>query len=330
VLIARTDRLGETVLLLPALQALREAWPQARIGLCVQAALQPLMALSPHVSEVFAAPPLTGAWWRDAWRLAEAWRPWAPEAVVVANPSKAAHVAAWRSGARRRVGFDRKWSGLLTHRVPDRKAVGGAHEVAYNQALFEVLGRPLAAARPARLRVDAAAERELAEILAARLPDPSVELIAVHPWTSHPKKQWPLPNVHALIRRLRAAGRRAITIIGGPQERAHAEAWPEAGTGVADLTGALSLTQLAALLRRCRALISNDSGPVHVAAAVGTPVVALFGTTDPAAGPGRWGPFGEGHAVIHQPTMQAITVEQVLEAAQRVLARASAAEPGRA
>ena len=64
--------------------------------------------------------------------------------------------------------------------------------------------------------------------------------------------------------------------------------------------GRLSVGELAALLRRCRVLISNDSGPVHVAAAVGTPVVDIFGRNQRGLSPRRWGPVGPGHVILHK------------------------------
>ena len=60
------------------------------------------------------------------------------------------------------------------------------------------------------------------------------------------------------------------------------------------------MAELAALLRRCRMLVSNDSGPVHVAAAVGTPVVDIFGRNQRGLSPQRWGPLGDGHVVLHK------------------------------
>ena len=83
---------------------------------------------------------------------------------------------------------------------------------------------------------------------------------------------------------------------------------------MADLVGRLTLRQLAALLQHARLLVSNDSGPVHLAAAMGTPTVVLFGTSDPATGPARWGPWGQGHTVICQPRLEQIDVDEVLQA----------------
>jgi len=69
---------------------------------------------------------------------------------------------------------------------------------------------------------------------------------------------------------------------------------------VLNLAGRLSVAELAALLRRCRCLLSNDSGPVHIAAAVGIPVVDLFGRNQAGLSPQRWGPLGDGHLILHK------------------------------
>jgi ADP-heptose:LPS heptosyltransferase len=82
------------------------------------------------------------------------------------------------------------------------------------------------------------------------------------------------------------------------------------------LAGRLSLVQLAALLPLTRLLISCDSGPAHLAAALGVKTVVLFGGGEAATGPSRWGPWGGGHAVIWKPAMELISVEDVLEAAR--------------
>jgi heptosyltransferase-2 len=104
-----------------------------------------------------------------------------------------------------------------------------------------------------------------------------------------------------------------------------------------NFAGQLSVAELAALLRRCHLLISNDSGPVHVAAAVGTPVVDIFGRNQRGLSPQRWGPLGEGHVVLHKEVgcvtclahncdieflcLTSLSVEEVYGAAVSVLDR---------
>ena len=147
-------------------------------------------------------------------------------------------------------------------------------------------------------------------------------LVIIHPWTSNPKKQWPRERFIELIRRAQQAGRNIrIAVIGDAKAREAMSAFL-AGlppSDVLDAVGCLTLRQLAGLLRLARCVVSSDSGPVHVAAAVGTPVVALFGATDPATGPGRWGPWGDGHTVIAKASMEDIQVDDVLQAVNRYL-----------
>ena len=110
-----------------------------------------------------------------------------------------------------------------------------------------------------------------------------------------------------------------VVVVGGPEEAARAPAALPADLPVANLVGRLTLVQLAALLQHARLLISNDSGPVHLAAAMGTPTVVLFGSANAATGPRRWGPWGTGHAVIWKPSMEAIEVEEVCTAVQNMV-----------
>ena len=105
-------------------------------------------------------------------------------------------------------------------------------------------------------------------------------------------------------------------VAGGPEEALSAQALLRGRESkVVNVAGRLSLPALAALLHRARLMIANDSGPMHLAAAVGAPVVALFGTAEPGSHTRRWGPWGRGHTVIHKP-LQQIAVDDVLAAAQ--------------
>lgn len=305
-LVVRTDRLGETILTLPAVAALRQAHPAAHIALMVQPALAGLLGAVAGIDEVIAAPP-EGCWWSRAWRAAQRMRGF--DTIVVAHPHKAWHAAAWLSGARQRVGYDRKWGRLLTHRVPDRKALGDRHEVEYNLDLVRAVGVASPQPRWPTVRTDQDTAHLAA--LSARLGLTIADAIIIHPWTSHPPKQWPIDRYHRLAARLIEELRVPVLVIGGAEEARHPLPLPG---GAVNLAGQLTLTQTAALLRQCRLLVTNDSGPMHVAALVGAPTVALFGSDQPATGPGRWGPWGAGHTVIHRASMEAITVEEVFAA----------------
>ena len=322
IVVIRTDRLGETILHLPMWDALRAAYPNARISCVAGAPLVELLRLAPSLDAVIENPVrrsdglLTGAI-----RLARRLRAERADVVIISNPTKLFHVAAFLARVPYRIGWRRKGGAqLLTHAVADEKALGARHEVEYNAELLRRCG--IAAPEHPQLTLpitEALAERVLRQLGAATREHPQ-DWIAVHPWTSNPAKQWPLERFRALVREL-AAPRRArgmrVLVVGGPEEAHRApEVVGDAGEAVVNLVGRLSLPELAACLRYARVLVSSDSGPVHLAAAVGTPVVALFGTADAGSHPQRWGPWGAGHTVIHQP-LETIAVEQVTEAAAR-------------
>jgi len=332
ILFLRTDRLGETLLTLPAVAALGAALPGASLTLLVHPQLQSLLAGVPGVTEVLTHDPRSHrVWWVRAWRLGRTLRSRRFDAAVVSNPMKELHLAVWLAGIPHRVGYGRKWGWCLSRRIPDRKALGERHEVEYNLDLVKALvgGAIAPPSAPWQLAGFEREEGEVLRLLERQGIHGSDPLIAVHPWTSNPLKQWPITRYQELVRVL--SQRLPVALIGGPEERALAphvlpadHPTPSGGGStprVVDLVGRISLRQLAELLRRSRLLVSNDSGPVHLAAAVGTPTVALFGTPDAATGPRRWGPWGERHTVIWKESMEAITVDDVVAAVREVLER---------
>ena len=323
ILFIRTDRLGETVLNLPAVAALDAAWPEASITLLVHPALEPLVGRAIGVDRVLAAPADGAAWWVQAGRIHRLVRPHRFDAAIVSNPTKAAHVAVWLAGIPQRVGYARKWGRwLLTHRIEDRKALGDRHEVECNLDLVRLLGAtttPGPSVFPKLTRERDEVRRLLdGEGLASSRP-----FIAVHPWTSNPAKQWPLDRFRALIERIAGPLGVPVVVIGQPEDGGRMPTGIERRGAVINLIDRLSLPQLAALLQEARLLVSNDSGPVHVAAAVGTETVVLFSTSRAGTGPRRWGPWGPGHVVLDAPSMGAISVDDVFAAVQRVVGHAS-------
>ena len=317
ILFIRTDRLGETVLNLPAVAALDAAWPDATITLLVHPELGELVARARGVDRVLTYPAGPGPWWVQALRLRALLAPHRFDVAVVSNPTKALHVGVWLAGIPRRVGYARKWGGrLLTDRLEDRKALGQRHEVEYNLELIQALGVPPGMPAPVFPRFDREQE-EVLRLLERRGLRRDQPFLAVHPWTSNPAKQWPVDRFAALTEILDDRLGLQVAIIGGPEERAQASRLPQHAGAIADLVGELTLIQSAALLQRARLLISNDSGPVHLAAAVGTKTLVLFDTSHPGASARRWRPWGEGHTVIEQPSLETIPVEQVVAAVER-------------
>ena len=138
------------------------------------------------------------------------------------------------------------------------------------------------------------AERYASEIFAAQgLADATV--IAFNPGASHPVNRWSAGRFAELADRLAEGLAARVVIVGGREDvRLAEEIAAKAQSFPLVLTGRTDLLQLGAVLRRCVLLVTGDTGPMHLATAVGTSVVALFGAADPA----RTGPVGSGHRVI--------------------------------
>jgi ADP-heptose:LPS heptosyltransferase len=209
---------------------------------------------------------------------------------------------------------------LLTHRIEDRKYLGQKHEVEYNLDLVRTIGidtQDKSLFAPVTKDDEAYADSLLVNSGVKK----ENLVVALHPWTSDPRKQWPIENFSRLSKGLQEDFSCQVVIIGGKDEVPGAEVFCRADNNLINLTGKLTLRQLAAFFKKCRMLISNDSGPVHLAAAAGAPVLAIFRNDIPGKSSRRWGPWGSGHTVIEKGNLSQITVDEVLAKAKEYLAK---------
>ncbi len=310
----RTDRLGDVLLNLPTVHALRRTFPGVRVTAVVRPTIRDLLVGHPDIDDVITyddkgKPEFN---WRRTDRLARKLRVDRFDVAIVANPKRELHVAVFLAGIPIRVGYHRKWPFLLTHTVEDRHATTPLHQAQLNLGLLEAIG--LRMDTPS-LRIPVSTEELVAAhaLLARHGLAETARIIGLHPWSSNPAKQWPAEQFRAVAEGLVARNYRVV-LIGGEEERPQADRFlAPLRVPVCDLTGRLNLRQLAAVLVCCRALVTNDSGPMHLAAAVGTPTVALFGHGT-AGGPRRWGPWGRGHRILHRALLSAIAPVEVINA----------------
>jgi ADP-heptose:LPS heptosyltransferase len=288
-LIARTDRLGDLVLSLPAVAALARTYPQAALGLMVRPANGPLAAMVPGIEAVLEAGP-------DVARMREEMERFKPDLLVCISRSAPVARAGWRAKIPHRIGpGHRFYSGLFTRRVDERRRAGERHELEYALSFAHRAGAPGGeAVFPLELPDSAvsAASRRLDEL---GLTEPFTVL---HPGSGGSCPNWPAGSFLELARSLRRAGR-AVVVTRGPAEQALAGSMPEGDRESAEIPwfdGELPV--LAALLARASLVVSNSTGPLHLAAALGAPTLALHAPW-PTCGPGRWGPYaGNGWALV--------------------------------
>jgi len=303
ILVMRLDRLGDVILSTPVLEALRQRYPHAFIAMMVRAANQDILHGNPYLNEVIVYE--KEGTHHSVWgtiRFARRLRRYAFDTAIVLHPSNRSHWIPWLAHIPVRIGYHRKRSSwLLTHRLPHRKQEGAKPEMVYTLELLEPLGIvPNPALRP-HISLQPRAVKYTETLLTEAGISSGDRLVAIHPSASCVSRRW-MPDRFAQVadRLITEQGIR-ICIVAAEADASYAHAMRDAmRQPVLDLTGRLSVAELAALLHRCRLLISNDTGPVHVAAAMGTPVVDIFGRNQRGLSPLRWGPMGEGHIVLHK------------------------------
>ena len=321
VLVVRLDEIGDAVMNVPFLRAMRRLFPDAHITAIMRPAAASLLASCPYVDTLVALPgPAYGASrvpgrYLRALQLARAHFPRERYDLAVVprwevDKYFATSVAYW-SGARWRVGYsehvslekeikNRGWDRLLTHALPGGH---GTHEVRRALAIAEYLGAQTdddALELWTTPEDEAAADRLLADAgVAAGAP-----LVALAPGAGLPRRQWPASRFADVGRRLHARDGLGTMVLGGPEDRQLGESIAaQVGPGAVSVAGRAGLRETAALLRRCRLFVGNDSGPMHLAAAVGTPVVAvschpLGGDPEHHNAPERFGPWGVSSIVV--------------------------------
>ena len=338
ILVLRLDRLGDVVLSTPVFEELRRRFPHAFIAAMVRPACRDVVAGHPDVNEVILYDK-EGAH-RGVWatiRFARGLRRSEFDTALILHPSNRSHWISWLARIPVRLGYDRKCPWLLTHRLPHRKQEGARHEAAYTLELLQPFGIHPGPPRPLVPVAPKAAERVAALLERAGI-GPSDPVVAIHPSASCVSKRW-MPERFAQVadQLIAEHGVRVCVVAGGTDVVWAHQMAAAMHQPVLDVSGRLPLGELNALLGRCQLLISNDSGPVHLAAALGVPVVDIFSRNQPGLSPQRWRPLGQDHLVLHKDVgcvtclahncdigflcLTSLTVQEVYDAAVTVLQR---------
>lgn len=286
ILVRAPNWVGDVVLALPALRDLRRAFPKARLTVLAR----------PWVSGLYGAVPEVDALLHSRGHRADvaALRDRFDIAVLLPNSFGTAFTA-WRAGIAERWGYATDGRGfLLTRGCPVPIAVRGRSQVHYYRAMIEGLGLPTDGPPDASLACPPAWSDEAAALLGGEGP-----WIGVNPGAFYgTAKRW-IPERFAAVADIvarRMGGR--VVIVGGAAERPLGEAVAaQLRAPVRVLAGETTLAALVGVLSRLRLLLTNDSGPMHLAAALGTPLVAVFGSTDGS----ETAPIGRQARVVRQP-----------------------------
>ncbi len=322
ILVRGVNWLGDAVMTTPAMQRLRERVPQARITLLTSEKLAELWARHSSIDAV-----MTFSRADNPWSVARRLRTQSFEAAVVLPNSPRSAFEVWLAGIPCRIGYARRWrnwflseplAGPRDRLLPRRRSVSEvkrliregkgrdgkvaglayAHQIQDYLCLTAALGSNPTPLPPklevSAVEVEAAVNGFLSQFRGAK--DSAADkqppiCLGLNPSAAYgPAKRWPVERFTEVTREIsKRVGNCVWLVFGAAADWDICEASAKMGGGrIINLAGKTSLRQLMALLKNCRVLLTNDSGPMHVAAALGTPVVVPFGSTSPElTGPGQ-------------------------------------------
>jgi predicted lipopolysaccharide heptosyltransferase III len=332
ILVIKLRYLGDVLLATPALEALKAAYPSTRLTVVVNRGTEAMLAGNPHIDEVL---PLERGSILSQWRFLRELRRRRFDVVIDLTDADRSAWLSRMTGAPVRIGFndEGRFRGHCYTNVVHGEP--GTHRIERDLASLAPLNIAAAETIP-RLWLTPEEKWRAADLLSHEGVDRKKPLAMLQPGARYWFKAWPWERFAALADRLAEQYGYQVLIGGNQQEFELAERiCGTAASRPINLAGRADMRIYAAVLKRTSLFVGNDSGAMHVAAAVGAPVVALFGPSDPK----EWGPRGAAAAVLYKgidcricfhPTcergeqncMKLIGIEEVLSAIDRLRAMA--------
>ncbi len=335
ILVVRTDRIGDVLLSLPMIGVLHATFPTARLSMLLREYTRELAEGVEGLDNILTYD-RSGAE-KPFFEMLRELRRERIDLVIVSYPTFRLALLMLFAGIPIRVGTGYRWySFLFNRRIFEHRKTAEKHELEYNLSLLRVLGCRIPSDPQIPLRLFPSDEERAAEIWNNLGLKEGETVVVLHPGSGGSARDWPVHRFGELARVLAQDDCRVL-VTGVKREEALVKRVVEAANGVAQpLIGTTKLRTLAAFLRRCSLFVANSTGPLHIAAAVGVPVIGLYPPIR-ACSPERWGPWTKRKEVIvadadtcprchggpcrGNDCMEQITVERVHQAARRLLGR---------
>jgi lipopolysaccharide heptosyltransferase II len=326
--------LSQVLLTTPLLAVLREAFPGARFDWAVTDWARPAIAGNPHLTQLISLgqSPLEQVSWRELRAVAQRLRQEEYDTCFIPSRSTLAALLPWLAGIPQRIGLNVNGRGFA-HTLPVTPPAAAVHAADIYLSLANVLGIEPERIQGRGLEFYPADGDRTAVI--ARLVEEidwlgNVPLVIIHPGGGQnparpdERKQWPAERFALLGSQLVRQHKARVVLVGGEQDRPLTQAIQGMiSTPVVDLAGRLTLGELGALCEVADLYVGNDTGPTHVAVAVGCPTLALFGPSDPALS-GPYAPRGKVAALRQEREApfdwdEGVTVEEGVQTAVSLL-----------
>jgi len=334
VLVVRLRSIGDTVLATPSLHALHRFLPDARIDVLLEDWVAPLLDGSPDVDRVITVKRHDTS---SRLRIVQGLRAARYDVAFNLHGGSTAALLTRASGARHRVGYQSyRYARLHNYSAPAASELWRrekTHSVEQQLALLGWTGVPVTDRPPTHLNVTIEAERSIMQRLRDAHLREGESFALIHPAAAFDSKQWAAENFARVVEHLHARGLSAVAIVAPGEESVIKNINDNTRAPLVALTN-LALPEVTALAARSRLFVGNDSGIAHIAAAVGTPSVVIFGSSNVA----HWRPWTNAPAEVVREEMpcapcpgytcsefdvpqciRRVSVERVNEAIERVL-----------
>jgi ADP-heptose:LPS heptosyltransferase len=293
ILVLRPDRLGDIILTLPIVRNLKESFPEAGITyLCTEYTSQILDSYSLISDLIIYDREKEHKGFKKILNLAHQLRERNFDLAIHLLSRYPLALATYLAQIKYTVGTGFRWySFLFTHRQYDHRKYNLYHEAEYNLRLLKKIGVN-SNYNPdvySYFNLPEALIDSIQKIITKEFKDRP--FIILHPGSGGSSIDWPLINFINLIKLLNECGKYEVGVTGVTAEKEFLAPLYQAGVKFVDFVGALNLNELAVFLKNADLFISNSTGPLHLAAAMGTKVLGFY-PNSPGVGPGRWGPIG--------------------------------------
>lgn len=290
ILVTRTDRIGDVILSSPVFEAIKKRFPASYVAALVLRENEVILRGNRWIDQVIVYDKKghDKSWWRTV-HFGLGLKRYDFDVVIHLHPTNRVHWMSYVAAIPIRIGYRRNFHNVLTHAIEEKKWQGTKHEAEYNFDLLKLID----VKRPEWFKLffglDERDKDELRAVLQGKLTS---RYVVYHPSARCPSKVWPADRFGAVADALAARNGITSVIIGDGNGVVHADEMQKSmKRNAVNLAGKLSLGMLGWLLKDAELLVSNDSGPVHVAAALGTPVVSIFGRNQGGLSGTRWAPL---------------------------------------
>jgi heptosyltransferase-3 len=329
ILVVRTDRIGDVILTLPTIEVLKQNFPNARVAMLLNSYTAGLVE---GFADVIIYNRKTAL--KPFFEMLAELRSARFDAVVVAFPRFRIALLLWLARIPVRVGTGYRWySFLFNKKIFEHRKTVERHEAEYNLSLLNGLGCEVSSKPTIKIVISEQDKEKASDIRQSIGISDSDRLALLHPGSGGSARDWKPENFALLAAELKKLGFYVVITGGKAETHLVQSVAQDAGEGVKSFVSNLSLKEFAAFIQTAKLFVANSTGPLHIAAAVGTPVIGFFAPVH-VMSPKRWGPLTDKKVIfVPDPAqcsrckggkcqgnqcMEQITVQQVLKASMKL------------